>query len=81
MNDRVANGSPWAHVVGVVERGAAYATALAEALRDAWRARRDWRTAAQERYLDDAVDAVDLERRQRAWDRDESNAYSLSGWR
>jgi hypothetical protein len=31
-------------------------------------------------FLSDAVDAPDLERRQRTWERDESNAYSLSGW-
>jgi hypothetical protein len=46
-----------------------------------WRDRRgDWQTAARERYLGRAVDLSDLERRQRAWDRDESNSYSMSGW-
>jgi len=42
--------------------------------------RGDWQTAARERYLDCAVDRSDLERRQRAWERDESNAYSMAGW-
>ncbi len=47
----------------------------------AWRDRRgDWQTAARERYLGRAVDLSDLERRQRAWDRDESNSYRMSGW-
>lgn len=40
-----------------------------------------WSTAAQESYLRGADDVHDLERRQRSWDRDESTAYSLSGWR
>jgi len=40
----------------------------------------DWQTAARHRYLGRAVDLADLERRQRAWDRDESNSYSMSGW-
>lgn len=40
-----------------------------------------WDARAQRVFLGGAVDASDLERRQRAWERDESNAYSLSGWR
>ncbi len=40
----------------------------------------DWQTTARERYLSGAVDLPDLERRQRAWDRGESNSYSMSGW-
>ena len=31
-------------------------------------------------FLARAEDASDLERRQRAWERTESNAYSLSNW-
>jgi hypothetical protein len=47
----------------------------------AWRERPgDWQTAARLRYLGRAVDLPDLERRQRAWDRDESNSYSMSCW-
>jgi hypothetical protein len=62
---------------------AAFATAR-EGARLAVRAWRehcgDWRTAALQRYLGRAVDATDLERRQRTWDRDESNSYSMAGW-
>jgi hypothetical protein len=47
----------------------------------AWRERAgDWQTAARLRYLSRAVDLPDLERRQRTWERDESNSYSMSGW-
>lgn len=63
-------------VAGALRRAA---RALAATL--AWRERRgDWQTAARERYLAHAVDLSDLERRQRAWDRDESNSWSMSGW-
>lgn len=51
------------------------------ALRQAWRARcDDWRSVAERRFLRRAVDASDLERRQRLWEREESSAYSLTGW-
>lgn len=43
--------------------------------------RDDWQTAAQELFLGRATDAADVERRQRQWDRDEANAYAMSGWR
>ncbi len=71
-------------VAGILRRaGRAFAAARerARVAAPAWRERRgDWQTTARERYLGRAVDLSDLERRQRAWDRDESNAYSLSGW-
>jgi hypothetical protein len=74
-------GSFLAHVV---ERVARTSAALCDR---AWRIARtprkrdeDWRTAARELYLWHAVDVHDVERRQRAWDRDEASAYSMSGW-
>lgn len=71
-------------VAGALGRAARAFAAKREAARVAsltWRnGRGDWQTAARERYLGDAIDLSDLERRQRAWDRDESNAYRLSGW-
>jgi hypothetical protein len=39
-----------------------------------------WETVALEHYLRRAGDVHDLERRQRTWDRDEVDAYRLSGW-
>lgn len=45
------------------------------------RARRDdWRAVAQEHFLDRATDGADVEHRQRLWDRNEANAYAMSGW-
>jgi hypothetical protein len=46
--------------------------------RDARRGSGD--SPAHAAFLDRAEDASDLERRQRAWERTESNAYSLSNW-
>ena len=71
-------------VAGILRRAGLAFAAAGERARVAaltWRDRRgDWQTAARERYLGRAVDLSDLERRQRAWDRDESNSYSMSGW-
>jgi hypothetical protein len=46
--------------------------------RDAGRTSGD--SPAHAAFLACAEDASDLERRQRAWERTESNAYSLSNW-
>lgn len=61
--------------------------ALARRCAAAWKSARSrrrvydgWDAVERERYLRDAVDAPDLERRQRQWDRDESGAYRMSGW-
>ena len=50
----------------------------AAAKRDAGRGSGD--SPAHAAFLARAEDASDLERRQRAWERTESNAYSLSNW-
>jgi hypothetical protein len=71
-------------VSGILRRAVRAFAAARERARVAARAwpdrRGDWRTTAREHYLGRAVDLSDLERRQRAWERDESNAYNLSGW-
>ncbi len=40
----------------------------------------DWERRAREDFLRRSIDAGDLERRQRDWDRDEVSGYRLSGW-
>lgn len=40
----------------------------------------DWERKAREVFLRRSIDAGDLERRQRDWDRDEASGYRLSGW-
>jgi hypothetical protein len=69
---------------GIFRRAARSLAAARESARLAalaWREQRgDWRATAMQRFLGHAVDAPDLERRQRIWDRDESNSYSMAGW-
>ncbi len=49
-----------------------------------WRSLRDrddgWEAVALENYLRRSGDVHDLERRHRTWERDEVDAYRLSGW-
>lgn len=70
-----------AGIFGGAERAFAAARKRARLAALAWRKHRgDWRTAALQQHLGRAVDLSDLEQRQRAWDRDESNSYSMAGW-
>jgi hypothetical protein len=64
-------------VVGLLDSWRARALATWRSLRD-----RDgsWETVALEHYLRCSGDVHDLERRHRTWERDEVDAYRLSGW-